>query len=301
MKKAEECVFGIVGLGLMGGAFAMALRRVFPRAVVYACDKNEENLADACDSGIIDAGFSAVQADSMLGRCDVVFICLYPAATAGFLETHMAFFKSGCLVTDIAGVKSGIVKKAEKVLREDIDFIPGHPMAGSEKEGFSHAGACSFDGRNYILTPLERNRPENLSFLRGLIKSLGFARVVETDPATHDSKIAFTSQLCHVIAAALVDSAEDTSVTEFGGGSFEDLTRIAMINAPMWSGLFTENRDALAKRIDEFAENLEKYRMRIVSADEKVLADDLFSVREKRIRMSVKKRDIPAATEKHPL
>jgi prephenate dehydrogenase len=289
MKPFEESTVGIAGLGLMGGALAMALRRVGPRRLL-ACDTDGETLEAAKQSGLIDEGWAAGEGGGspadMLSRCDLVFLCLNPATLIGFMETYMTAFRPGALITDIAGVKSGITAYLEKNLRDDLDFIPGHPMAGAEKGGFANAKLCNFQGKNYILTPLKRNRPENLDFIRDLIYRLGFGRITETAAAEHDRKIAFTSQLCHVIAAALIDCEADLEITRFGGGSFEDLTRIAKLNVPMWTELFIENRRELLERIGQFEGSLDSLKRLIDGAEEKALGEKLTRVRERRTRMT---------------
>jgi prephenate dehydrogenase len=194
-------------------------------------------------------------------------------------------FRSGALITDIAGIKGSIAAAVEKTLRSDLDFIPGHPMAGSEKGGYAQAGHCSFENRNYILTPLKRNRAENLEFLKDLIRRMGFGRITETTPEEHDRKIAFTSQLCHVIAAALIDCEGDREITRFGGGSFEDLTRIAMLNAPMWAELFLENKTALLRRIEQFEASLDALKALIAEGRGEALEQRLDAVRERRSAM----------------
>jgi prephenate dehydrogenase len=198
------------------------------------------------------------------------------------MKIHMGDFKSGALLTDIAGIKGNIVSVMEEELRDDLDFIPGHPMAGSEKWGYAQAGKCSFTGKNYILTPLIRNRPENLQYIRELVFRLGFGRITETTAAEHDRKIAFTSQLCHVIAAALIDCESDSEITRFGGGSFEDLTRIAMLNAPMWTELFLENRTELLKRIEQFEGSLDALKGFIAGGEKAALENRLAAVRDRR-------------------
>jgi prephenate dehydrogenase len=285
MKNPEDCVIGIVGLGLMGGAIAMALRRVCAGGTgsLLACDIDDATVAAALDAKLVDEGFT--RPDAMLGRCDLVFLCLNPGTLLRFMEERMAAFRSGALITDIAGIKGSIVSTMESTLREDLDFIPGHPMAGSEKGGFENAGSCTFAGRNYILTPLKRNKAGHLEFLKALILRMGFSRVTETTAEEHDRKIAFTSQLCHIIAAALIDSEDDTAITRFGGGSFEDLTRIAMLNAPMWTELFLENRRELLPRIEQFEGSLDKLKGLISGGREDKLREILGAVRERRGKM----------------
>jgi prephenate dehydrogenase len=289
MKPFEECTVGIAGLGLMGGAVAMALRRIGPERIC-TCDIDGDTLAAAKQSSLIDEGWFTGEGGplpgGMLGQCDLVFLCLNPSTLLHFMEQHMAAFRPGALITDIAGVKSAVVRYLEKNLRDDLDFIPGHPMAGAEKGGFEHAGLCDFRGKNYLLTPLARNSPENLEYLESLIYRMGFGRISLVSPQEHDRKIAFTSQLCHVIAAALVDCEEDTEITRFGGGSFEDLTRIAMLNAPMWTELFIENREELLKRIEQFEGSLDKLKSLIAGGGEEALMENLSLVRERRAAMS---------------
>jgi prephenate dehydrogenase len=294
MKPIEDCTVGIVGLGLMGGAFAMALRskNIVPSPArpgegrILGCDIDGGALDAAGSAGVIDEGFASP--GRMLGRCDLVFLCLNPSTLIEFMGARMDAFRPGTLITDIAGIKGGIVAALEDSLREDLDFIPGHPMAGSEKGGFARAEHCDFYGKNYILTPLKRNKPENLEFLKNLIYRMGFGRITETTAEAHDRKIAFTSQLCHVIAAALVDCETDTAITRFGGGSFEDLTRIAMLNAPMWTELFLENREALLERIGRFEESLDKFKNLIGAGRKGELRGTLEAVRERRTLMGTR-------------
>ena len=288
MKPLAECTIGIIGLGLMGGAIAMSLRNRcgVTRNNLSACDSDGETLAAAERSGIIGKGWLAgADAGEMLQDRDLVFLCLNPSTLLAFLERWEGAFRPGALLTDIAGIKGSIAAAAER-FRQDVDFIPGHPMAGAEKGGFANAGLCDFRGKNYILTPLSRNRPENLAFLKDLIRRMGFARVTEASAAGHDRNIAFTSQLCHVIAAALIDCEADTAITRFGGGSFEDLTRIAMLNAPMWSELFIENRAALLGRIGQFENSLAALKALISGAETAALEQRLALVRERRAAMN---------------
>ncbi|MDR1970442.1 MAG: prephenate dehydrogenase [Treponema sp.] len=285
-KPLEALCLGIAGLGLMGGAAAMALRRAFGgrRGRILACDTGRGVLDSALGKGVIDEGFDSPE--QMLPRCDLVFLCLNPSTLLRFLEKWMGAFKQGALITDMAGIKGSIVEAVEKGLREDLDFIPGHPMAGAEGGGFANAEKCSFLGKNYILTPLKRNRPENLEFLKSLIRRMGFGRITETTAAEHDRKIAFTSQLCHVIAAALIDCEGDREITRFGGGSFEDLTRIAMLNAPMWTELFIENKECLLERIDQFEGSLEALKKLIRAGAAEELRERLGRVRDRRAAMA---------------
>ncbi|MDR1107999.1 MAG: prephenate dehydrogenase [Spirochaetaceae bacterium] len=288
MKPIEECTLGIVGLGLMGGAIAMALRGegLIPRGGpgrILGCDPDPASLAAARSDAVIDEGFTTPE--PLLKQCDMVFLCISPAILREFMEQWMDAFRPGALITDIAGIKGKIAAAMERGLRADLDFIPGHPMAGSEKGGYSSAKNCDFHGKNYILTPLKRNKAENLDFLKKLIYRMGFGRITCTTAEEHDRKIAFTSQLCHVIAAALIDCEDDREITRFGGGSFEDLTRIAMLNVPLWTELFQENQEALIERIVQFEESLDKIKGFIAAGRRDALEQTLQTVRDRRAAM----------------
>jgi prephenate dehydrogenase len=270
----------------MGGAIAMALRNKcgVAQKSLQACDIDRVTLTQAQEAGLISKGRTEDDAGEMLTACDLVFLCLRPTALGEFLKKWEHAFKPGALLTDIAGVKGSVVAVAEN-LRGDIDFIPGHPMAGFEKGGFANAGLVDFGGKNYILCPMARNKPENLQFIGGLIRHMGFGRIIETSAAEHDMKIAFTSQLCHVIAAALIDCEDDASIVRFGGGSFEDFTRIAMLNAPMWTELFISNREALLAKIEQFENSLDGLKTLILGENAAKLEQNLAQVRQRRTEM----------------
>ena len=222
----------------------------------------------------------------MLGECDIVFVCLYPHATVEFLKDHRNEFKSGSIITDISGVKGIFIDEGDSLVRDDVDFIIGHPMAGGEKEGYAASNARYFINHNYILCPRKENREENVALFKNLVGEMGFSRITETSCDTHDWKIGFTSQLCHVIASALVQSADGPDITAFGGGSFEDLTRIAMINAPLWTELFISNKEKLVQHIENFERALSVLKKDIESSDADDLKSYLEDVRAKRIAMA---------------
>ena len=304
MLELKDMTFGFVGLGLMGGSIAKGIKdKVFKanyslgkngfendsKGQIYAMDINMTSLQNAINDKIIDKAFSPEQTNEMLQSCDFVFICLYPKATLNFLIEHKDSFKPGTVVTDISGVKTLIAENIfdgeKSIIRNDVDFILGHPMAGNEKEGYSGSNQSIFEGRNYILMPHPTNKPETISLMKSLVTKLGIKRIIETDYVTHDHKIAFTSQLCHVIASALVDSAEDNKITAFGGGSYEDLTRIAMINAPLWTELFLSNKKELLSMITTFEDSLTKIKEAIEKEDQNSLQKILTGVRTKRAEM----------------
>ncbi len=288
----QNKVYGIVGLGIMGGTIAKTIRKKVlsdqnSSGKIYACDKNENSLKNAQNQNVIDKSFSLENVNLMLSECDILFVCLYPHATIEFLKTHQNDFKKDSIVTDISGVKQ-IFEEQDFHLNENFDFIIGHPMAGGEKEGYESSKDTFFENRNYILIPTKYNKKENYELFKNLIFKMGFSKITETTSEIHDYKIGFTSQLCHVIASALVESAPDEKITDFGGGSFEDLTRIAMINAPLWTELFTSNKEKLLFHIDNFIEQMQIFRDLISQNKKSELKDLLEDVRQKRILMSKK-------------
>lgn len=281
--------FGIVGLGIMGGSIARSIRENIlnqksSSGKIYAFDINQASLDLAKNENIIDQGFSKGDVKNMLQLCDVVFICLYPKKTIEFLKENKENFKTDSVITDISGVKS-IYDNMKEVFPTNADFVLGHPMAGGEKEGFANSNGNYFINHNYIIIPQERNKPESITLMENLVTAMKFSRITKTDCKTHDEKIGFTSQLCHVVASAMVESAEDPSITSFGGGSFEDLTRIAMINAPLWTELFLSNKVALLKHIKSFISKMQEFETLIQNEDAQQLEDLLKDVRKKRIEM----------------
>lgn len=290
MKNLKELNYGIVGLGIMGGSIAKAIRQNIlsqngATGKILVCNRSTACLSQALADGVADKSFTSDRVYQMIPECDILYICLYPHATLEFMKEHKAEFKSGAIVTDISGVKGIFEKDMPSILRDDVDFIIGHPMAGGEKEGYAHSDAKFFINHNYILCPQDFNKPENLDLMRDFITEIGFSRITETTCSSHDDKIGFTSQLCHVIASALVESAEDPEITAFGGGSFEDLTRIAMINAPLWTELFISNKEKLCAHIDNFQAKLNEMKTSIQNEDSESLKKFLEQTREDRLRM----------------
>ena len=290
MKALNTLTYGIVGLGIMGGSIAKAIRQNIlsqngSKGKILACNRSTACLSQAMNEGVTDAVYTSDKVREMLPLCDLLFICLYPHATLDFIRDNRDFFKSGSVITDISGVKGIFEKAMPAILREDVDFVIGHPMAGGEKEGYAHSSAQFFVNHNYILIPQAYNRPENLDLMRSLITAMGFTRITETTCDIHDYKIGFTSQLCHVIASALVESARDEGITAFGGGSFEDLTRIAMINAPLWTELFISNKEKLCAHIENFQKKMDDFKNAIQNEDTGTLKALLEDTREKRIKM----------------
>lgn len=273
----------VVGLGLIGGSYAMAIRELNPKKL-YAVDIDEEAIHDAEKNGIIDKGY--VNADIPLKESDLVIICLYPKLVKNFIKDNIQHFKNGAVITDVTGIKGRFIEEVNQILREDLDFVFGHPMAGREQKGLKFASKEVFKGANYIITPTERNKEENIKFLEELIRKIGFRNVVRISPEKHDKIIGFTSQLPHVIAVSLVNSDElgiDTG--SYTGDSYKELTRIAQINSELWTELFMGNKDNLIKEIEVFQENIAMVKNAIINEEKSLLTELLEKASKKRKEM----------------
>lgn len=274
----------IVGLGLLGGSFALALRDLNPLRL-FGVDVNAETIDFAESNGIVDKGY--MDPTVPLGESDIVIICVYPNEVVSFIENNKCKFKKGALIADIAGIKECIAAKMEQIDRKDIDIICSHPMAGNEYSGIIWARKEIFQDANYIITPLKRNKEENLIFYERLMKSIGFGSVSRITPSDHDRVIALTSQLSHVVAVAIVNSdSSGLGEKSLIGGSFRDTTRVALINSDLWSQLLIENKTNVIKQIDLFKDSIEGIREAIIDSNHGDLQMYFNIARERRKELS---------------
>lgn len=255
----------IIGLGVIGGSFAKAIRKTYRKTVnIYAIDIDKHSLNFALEKGWIDKGETSNQ--TLLQQTDLVIFALYPNAMKQFLQHNRHDFKSGAILTDTTGVKRSIIKKIIPLIPPQTDFIFGHPMAGREKQGIHFSSSEVFQNANYILTPTTLNKRENINWLTEFIKTLGFKTVSEVSPFEHDAMIAYTSQLTHILSVALMNSDNhERDTAKFVGDSFRDLTRIANINEYLWSELFFENKELLLKEITTFENQLNQLKTAITN------------------------------------
>lgn len=254
----------IVGLGLLGGSYARALRRFGFH--ISAVTREQSSIDYALREGIIDRGTTELDAD-IIGEADLVIFALYPHVFVEWIEQNQGLLKSGALITDVTGVKRGVVGKVQGMLRDDLEFIAAHPMAGREVSGVENSTEKMFIGANFIVTPTEKNTPEAIETCIELGRLLGFANVATLSPEEHDEMIGFLSQLTHCIAITLMTCNDKENMEKFTGDSFRDLTRIARINDLMWSELFLENRDVLLEQMDMFMAKFGELRTMISEDD----------------------------------
>ena len=276
-KERNIC---IVGLGLLGGSYAMGLTGA--GYTVTAVDVRPEAIRYALEKGIIAAG-AVEDFAPLLAGADAV-------ALVDWLRNNQKHLKPGTLLMDVCGVKSGVVEEIQGFLRPDAEFIASHPMAGKEVSGVEHADCAIFKPANFIIVPTEKNTPRGLAFARGLAETLGFAHITQLTCAEHDKMIGYVSQLTHAIAVSLMNANDNTHLAEYTGDSFRDLTRIAKINENLWSELFFLNKENLIAEIDQFSASLEGLKCALVENDETELKR-LFVQSTARRRLFDKKRE----------
>ncbi len=279
----RELEITIVGLGLIGGSFAKALRKLSPKKL-WAVDIDKDVLELAESTGIIDKGY--LDGEVPLRSSDLIVICVYPELTSKFMRENMDNFLPGAVITDTAGIKTKILNEVKTFLRDDLDFVGGHPLAGKEGSGFSNASADILQGANYLITPIETNKEENLVLVEEMVRAIGCKQPVRMDPAKHDEIIALTSQLPHVIATALINCSQSDDTGLFVGGSFKDATRVAQINVGLWSELLMENKDNTLIQIELFLENIGKIKQMLQEDDTVALEETLSRAGKVRARLS---------------
>ena len=250
----------IVGLGLLGGSYAKALKRFGFH--ISAITKEQSSIDYALREKIIDEGTTEIDA-RMIGESDLVIFALYPHVFVEWIRDNQHLLKSGALITDVTGVKGSVVYKIQDMLRSDVEFIAAHPMAGREVSGVENSTEKMFVGANYIVTPTAKNSPDAIQTCMELGRLLGFSNVTALSPEEHDEMIGFLSQLTHCIAITLMTCNDKENMEKFTGDSFRDLTRIARINDAMWSELFMENKDALLKQMTLFADKFNELKVMI--------------------------------------
>lgn len=259
----------IVGLGVVGGGYAMALKEA-GYTEVYGIDNNIETLRKAKSLGIIKEGYTDEK--EIIKIADLIVLAVYPNLVKKFIINNKEDFQDGAIITDVTGIKQLFIDEITSILPKNIDFVFAHPMAGREKKGIDYATNKVFKGANFLITVTDNNKAENLELIESLAYKMGFKNVKKICPKYHDEMIAFTSQLPHALAVALINSdVEGRNTGEFIGDSYRDLTRIANINEALWSQLFLGNKENLLKAIYNFEEELDKIKNCLEHEDKEAL------------------------------
>lgn len=256
----------IVGLGNIGGSFALALKEAHLGHEIYAIDNDKTTLQTAEEQELIIKGFESPE--EIIPKADFIIFSVYPVILEDLVRSYIPYLKEGTIITDVTGVKRVIIGNIEPILPDNVDFIFSHPMAGRENRGLEFASSEVFQGANYLITPTSRNKPDNIAFLTQFVKDIGFKNVTTITPEFHDEIIGFTSQLAHAIAISLINSDDTARNTkQYTGDSYRDLTRITNINEKLWPELFIMNKDYLVEHIDSFKNELDKLSQAIKNED----------------------------------
>ena len=255
-------IVGILGLGLIGGSLARAY--ALEGHTIYAADKDEQILSFAILAGAVHGSLNA----DTIPKCNLILLAIYPDGSAGWLEENARYVSSDALVLDCCGIKQEVCHRCFPLAGQyGFTFVGGHPMAGSQFSGFKYSRANLFEGAPMVLVPPVFDDMALLHRVRQALEPCHFGSFSVTTAEEHDKKIAFTSQLAHIVSNAYVKSPTALEHKGFSAGSYRDLTRVAWLNPRMWSELFLENRDNVLFELDYLIQSLTDYRDAIADQD----------------------------------
>ena len=244
----------VVGVGLIGGSLALALKEAGAVGHVVGIGRGLPNLETALKLGVVDS-FTRDLAEGVTDA-DVIFLATPVQAIGEVAEQAMPHLKAGAIITDGGSVKQAVIDAVEPHLRDDIHFVPGHPIAGTENSGAEAAFATLYRDRRCILTPTANTSPEALDYMRRMWQLVG-SQVVIMDVEKHDRVLAAISHLPHMVAYALVNAVGsydryNENILEYSAGGFRDFTRIASSDPTMWRDIAMTNREALIEMMEQF-------------------------------------------------
>ena len=274
---------GFIGLGLIGGSIAKALKKNIPDCFISAYDINSESLELAIKDQIVNK--AARNIDDSFHTCDFIFLCAPVQKNDNNLLSVKEFMKPDCILTDVGSVKTNIHEHI-KAAGLEHNFIGGHPMAGSERFGYANSKASLLENAYYILTPTEHTSPEQLEAYKQLVLQTGAIPLI-LDYKQHDYVTAAISHLPHVIAASLVNLVRDSDSEEgimkmVAAGGFKDITRIASSSAQMWQQICLTNTDNISTLLNDYIRSLQEFKNSLDSRKENDLYELFDSAREYR-------------------
>ncbi len=257
---------GVFGLGLIGGSFVKAYHAA--GWTVLAHNRSKSTLDFAILSGEADGELTKEN----ISDCDLVLLTIFPEAAIETLREFAPYIGKKPLVMDCCGTKRIVCDACFSIAEEyGFTFVGGHPMAGTQYSGYKYAKATMYARQPMVIVPPKFDDIFLLERVKTLLSPAGFGRFSVTTAEAHDEMIAFTSQLAHVVSNAYVKSPTAKQHHGFSAGSYRDLTRVAWLNAPMWSELFLENRENLIREVDCLIENLKSYRDAMAAEDGETL------------------------------
>ena len=276
----------IVGLGLIGGSLGMAIRKKkLARVIGLTRDKSKAALAVKMKA----FDYASTNIRGIIQEADIIFICYPMHLIVPEIQRIIQFVKPGAIITDVGSSKAVIVKEAERLMRKDVYFVGGHPMAGKEKAGLENAESGLLEGANYILTRTPKTNVKALNVLKGLISKIG-AKVTVLDPAVHDSIVAGISHMPMAVAAALVDFVSGAGklsdeLARFAASGFRDTTRIASGDPQLGTDMFTTNKKAVLDSLGAFKKSLSEIEKLIKEGDPAKIHEKLSNIRNFRDSM----------------
>ena len=261
-----------MGLGLMGGSFAYALRG-FKNCKIIGTDIDPQVLKKALEAGAIDKGADTLK--EAVEQADIAIFCTPPKAILSCLESHIGYFKEGAVITEICGVKQGIVSAVTPKIPPGVDYIGLHPMAGKEVDGFDNADAAIFRNAGFLLILHDRCRESTINLMKELSAYVGAGRIGINHAQEHDGIIAYTSDLMHIAATALCEEYPPNMTMAHTAGAFRDCTRIANINTALWTELLTANAENIIPCLDTYIKNLSAFNTALKKNDQSFIYDFL--------------------------
>lgn len=260
---------GFIGLGLIGGSIAKAIRQYYPDYEIVAFDKSKESLALATQESVIDVAATTI--DNNFHNCNYIFLCAPVASNTAYLKQLTEYLNDDCILTDVGSVKTNIHEEV-KALGIEKYFIGGHPMAGSEKSGYSNSKAMLIENAYYILTPTDQVAQEKVDAYAQFVESLKALPVI-LDYQLHDYITGTISHLPHIIASTLVNfvkmhDTKDELMKNLAAGGFKDITRIASSSPIMWQNICLKNKKNIVDILDQYIDSLEDFKESIEREDD---------------------------------
>ena len=274
---------GFIGLGLIGGSIAKAIRQYYPDYEIVAFDKNKESLALATQESMIDVAATTI--DNNFQNCNYIFLCAPVAYNTAYLKQLTEYLNDDCILTDVGSVKTNIHEEVQN-LGIGKYFIGGHPMAGSEKSGYSNSKAMLIENAYYILTPTPQVAEEKVQTYEKFVESLKALPVI-LDYQLHDQITGTISHLPHIIASTLVNLVRELDndaeyMKTIAAGGFRDITRIASSSPVMWEQICLENHENISHVLDEYIKMLIQARCSVDNLEAETLYDMFANSRDYR-------------------
>ena len=275
----------IVGLGLIGGSVGLAMKRSNISNQITGYARSNSTLERAIELGLVDKVEDNLK--DAVNDCDLVILATPLSAFKKLVEEMSPFLKKNCIITDTGSAKLSVIEDLSGILPSNVEFVPGHPIAGTEESGPDAGFAELFDNRWCILTPTDDNSSHAVDLVREFWESIG-SKVEIMDPLHHDKVLAITSHIPHLIAFNIVGTANNLAnvtekeVVKYSAGGFRDFTRIAASDPKMWSDIFTYNSEAVLEMLELFSNDLAKLKSAVIKKDSDLLFSNFEKTREVR-------------------